>query len=387
MMTAWISGSRRGDRRISVNELEADRRRMPTSGRTLLLMSWPRRPSRCRPCDLRLLGVVTATEPLSVVATLPKPDVVVIDNPCGDDLAEHDAWQVALVPFRTGGVPVLALLDDPQREKREQAIAAGADAVLAADAPMEEVAAAIRGLDQAAERVAAGAALPEAVDRLTFGLAAMMRSVAWGATVEPEGAARLSGLLPRTVRETGSARLLDAIASIHEPTYRHCILMAGLMASFVVRHALREDEAALLTRGCVVHDVGKALVPTRILDKTTRLGAAERAVIQGHPSLGFDLLRSQGLFEAATLQIVRSHHEYLDGTGYPDRLSGPDIPDHVRLSTICDVFTALVEPRVYRSPLPPAKALAVMDDMGGKLDSAFLDAFKAVVPLDACLGG
>ena len=360
---------------------------MPASVRNLLLMSWPGRPSRCRPRDLRLLGAVTAVYPREAVVPSPAPDVVVIDNPSADDLAEHDAWQVALLPFRTRGIPVLALLDDPTGNRRETASAAGADAVLAADAPMDEVAAVIRGLGRAAGSVGAGTMLTDAMDRAVFGMADMMRTATCGAPVAPDDAARLSDILTRTVREAGSLRTLETIAAIHEPTYRHCMLMAGVTASFVVRHALREDEAALLTRGSIVHDIGKALVPTEILDKTAALTATERAVIQRHPSLGFDLLRSQGLFDAATLQIVRSHHEYLDGTGYPDRLSGPEIPDPVRLSTICDVFTALVEPRPYRRPMPPAQAFAVMDDMEAKLDPAFLDAFKAAVPVHASLAG
>ena len=302
--------------------------------------------------------------------------------PCADDLAEHDAWQTAILPFRKSGIPIVALLDDPTSDRRAKAVATGADVVLAGDARMDEVAAAIRRLGGRAgeDPDAAGTTLGTAMDRAVFGLADVMRAVACGATVEPEEATRLSDLLTRTVREAGSLRTLETIAAIHEPTYRHCMLMAGVMASFIVRHGLCEDEAALLTRGSIVHDIGKALLPTGILDKASSLTTVERAVVERHPSLGFDFLRGQGLFDPTTLQIVRSHHEYLDGSGYPDRLSGHQIPDHVRLSTICDVFTALVEPRPYRPPMPPASAFEIMDEMGAKLDPAFLGAFKAVLP-------
>ena len=78
------------------------------------------------------------------------------------------------------------------------------------------------------------------------------------------------------------------------------------------------------------------------------------------------------------LDVVLHHHEFLDGTGYPDGLRGNQISDIVRLTTIVDIYAALVEKRAYRLPFTHAKAFAIMEEMGGKLDQQLLQAFRPV---------
>ena len=78
------------------------------------------------------------------------------------------------------------------------------------------------------------------------------------------------------------------------------------------------------------------------------------------------------------LDVVLHHHELLDGTGYPDGLRGDRISDIVRLTTIVDIYAALVENRPYRLPYTHAKAFAIMEQMKGKLDQHLLQAFRPV---------
>jgi len=78
------------------------------------------------------------------------------------------------------------------------------------------------------------------------------------------------------------------------------------------------------------------------------------------------------------LDVVLHHHELLDGTGYPDGLSGEEISDIVRLTTIVDIYAALVEKRAYRLPFTHAKAFSIMEGMGRKLDQQLLQAFRPV---------
>uniref|UniRef100_UPI0034E95696 HD-GYP domain-containing protein n=1 Tax=Enterococcus faecium TaxID=1352 RepID=UPI0034E95696 len=73
------------------------------------------------------------------------------------------------------------------------------------------------------------------------------------------------------------------------------------------------------------------------------------------------------------------HHEYLDGSGYPDRLRASQIPDFVRLVTVCDIYAALVERRTYKPPIAPAQAQAMLVAMGGKLDQGLVAAFGRLV--------
>ena len=76
--------------------------------------------------------------------------------------------------------------------------------------------------------------------------------------------------------------------------------------------------------------------------------------------------------------MVLHHHEFLDGTGYPDGLHGNQISDIVRLTTVVDIYAALIEKRAYRLPFTHARAFAMMEDMGSKLDQQLLQAFRPV---------
>jgi HD-GYP domain-containing protein (c-di-GMP phosphodiesterase class II) len=104
----------------------------------------------------------------------------------------------------------------------------------------------------------------------------------------------------------------------------------------------------------------------------------EMEVMRQHPRRGFDALTAQGGFPPEMLDVILHHHEFLDGTGYPDGLSGKQISDIVRLTTIVDIYAALVEKRAYRLQFTHAKAFAMMEEMGDKLDQHLLHAFRPV---------
>lgn len=141
---------------------------------------------------------------------------------------------------------------------------------------------------------------------------------------------------------------------------------------------MREDDQRRLTRAALLHDVGKAFVPVAILDKEGQLSEDEVAEIRSHPRRGYDALAAQGGFPPEMLDVVLHHHELLDGSGYPEGLSGEAISDIVRLTTIVDIYAALVEKRAYREPFTHAKAFSIMEGMGRKLDQQLLQAFRPV---------
>ncbi len=97
-----------------------------------------------------------------------------------------------------------------------------------------------------------------------------------------------------------------------------------------------------------------------------------------HAALGYDMLVDSG-FSPEMLQVVRSHHEMLDGSGYPDGLRAPEIPDLVRLVTICDIYGALIERRPYRAPMPGGEAYGIVQSMTGRLDPDLVTAFLPVM--------
>jgi HD-GYP domain-containing protein (c-di-GMP phosphodiesterase class II) len=123
-----------------------------------------------------------------------------------------------------------------------------------------------------------------------------------------------------------------------------------------------------LATGGLIHDIGKLAVPDSILKKPGPLDDDEYDVIKRHPEQGVRLLEEIGGFSHAIRRLVRDHHERLDGKGYPNGLSGDEIDLDTRILTACDVYDALISPRVYR---PPWTHAAAMELLHGEIGTAF----------------
>ncbi|MGJ3264022.1 MAG: HD-GYP domain-containing protein [Salinarimonas sp.] len=168
----------------------------------------------------------------------------------------------------------------------------------------------------------------------------------------------------------------------HSATLRHSLSVATNAALFGLRLGLGRAELALVVEAALLHDIGKAIVPLEVLDKPGRLDADEIIAVRAHPGEGERLLRNASHPVAPEiLRVARHHHEYLDGSGYPDGLKAEGIPDIVRLMTIVDIFTALVEDRPYKTPMPHAQAVAILRSMteAGKLDPAIVSRFTEMI--------
>jgi HD-GYP domain-containing protein (c-di-GMP phosphodiesterase class II) len=94
-----------------------------------------------------------------------------------------------------------------------------------------------------------------------------------------------------------------------------------------------------------------------------------------HPEIGYTALATEGGHDKHMLEVVRHHHERLNGSGYPDGLDGAELSDAVRMVTICDIYAAMTETRPYRVPLSPQDALSLMKSMGEQIDQKLVDAF------------
>jgi putative nucleotidyltransferase with HDIG domain len=180
------------------------------------------------------------------------------------------------------------------------------------------------------------------------------------------------------IKRSSLREWLTMVGCHHTDSYRHCLFVTGFAVAFAQHLGMREDDQRRLARAALLHDIGKAFVPVAILDKPGVLNVEEMSAIREHPRLGYEALIAQGGFPTEMLDVILHHHEFLDGTGYPDGLSGNQISDIVRLTTIVDVHSALVEKRAYRLPFTHAKAYEVMEQMSGKLDQHLLQAFRPV---------
>ncbi len=131
--------------------------------------------------------------------------------------------------------------------------------------------------------------------------------------------------------------------------------------------------------GAVLHDVGKIVVPSEILNKAGPLTPEERLIMEKHAPAGSDLLRDIE-FPWDILPMVRGHHERWDGTGYPDKLAGENIHLSARITCVADVFDALTTDRPYRAGYPREKALAMMaKDAGRAFDPELFERFERVI--------
>src|SRR5262249_34662055 len=140
----------------------------------------------------------------------------------------------------------------------------------------------------------------------------------------------------------------------------------------------------MLERCVLLHDIGKVAMPDHILLKPARLDSEERSIMESHTTVGADILEAVAKQHGACLaflqmaiDIVRSHHQRFDGSGYPDGLSGAAIPLAARIVTVADVYDALRCKLVYKPGLTHAAARRLLlDPDKGHFDPALLVAFR-----------
>ncbi len=130
-----------------------------------------------------------------------------------------------------------------------------------------------------------------------------------------------------------------------------------------------------LAIGGLVHDIGKLSVPDSILKKPGPLNDHEYVVIKRHPEWGAKLLDELGGFPDSVRRLVRDHHERLDGTGYPSGATADELALDTRILTVCDVYDALISPRVYRAAWAHEDAMTLLrSEVGTAYDERCVEA-------------
>jgi response regulator RpfG family c-di-GMP phosphodiesterase len=138
------------------------------------------------------------------------------------------------------------------------------------------------------------------------------------------------------------------------------------------------DELKQLERGANLHDIGKIGIPDSILLKPSKLTPEETAIMQTHVQIGYELL-SRVAFLASAAQIVLTHQEYYDGTGYPQGLAGEEIPLGARIFAISDTMDAMMSDRPYRRGRPFGVARAeITKESGRQFDPRIVDVFLSI---------
>ncbi len=182
------------------------------------------------------------------------------------------------------------------------------------------------------------------------------------------------------IREAAELGGLDewikALDEHHDYSFRHSMFVCGSLSYFAHAIGVRGEELDQLTLGGLLHDIGKARIPLDILDKPGKLDDNEWVIMKQHPVHSRDILCDENDLDAALIAMAVYHHEKLDGTGYPDGLSGGKINDHVRLTAIADVYSALIDKRSYKGSMSSEEALAMMSEFKGHLDMDLVRKFR-----------
>src|SRR4051794_6271335 len=191
-----------------------------------------------------------------------------------------------------------------------------------------------------------------------------------------------------------AAMALDDLGTFDDYTHRHSVqvTMIGLL---IARRAWRtegwtdfrgrrrmdriEDRLRKLGLGLLVHDVGKLAIPPEVLNKPGRLTAEEFGLMKSHPDSGVELLRPADM-SPLSLSVVRDHHERIDGSGYPQRLTGGQIQEFPRIAAVADVYDAVTSERVYKDAAPPHVGVNVIrSGTGTQFCPNVVRHFRAVV--------
>jgi putative nucleotidyltransferase with HDIG domain len=209
---------------------------------------------------------------------------------------------------------------------------------------------------------------------------ALFQEARLGHAVQTTAALRVVDDITASVMRNPNALISVArLKNADDYTYLHSVAVSALMVALARQLGMDEAGRRQAALGGLLHDVGKARIPTALLNKTGSLDEAEFEIIRGHPRHGHELLQEAAFGEDAALDVVLHHHERFDGTGYPDRLAGEETARLARMGAICDVYDAVTSDRPYKRGWDPALSIHRMHSWKGHFDATLLQHFVKLV--------
>ena len=295
-----------------------------------------------------------------------EPDLLIVDYmmPAPDGLEFIRRYRE---PPENADIPVLMITADHEKETRYAALESGANDFLTKPIDNAEFRARLRNMVS-----------------LRRSQKALADRAAWLAEKVSEATREILD------REQEMITRLSRAAEFRDPeTGAHIQRMAHYSNLIAKQLGLPQEEQELILRAAPMHDVGKIAIPDRILLKPGRLDEAEFKIMKTHAEKGWEILRQSKshLLDAAAV-IARSHHEKLDGSGYPQGLAGEAIPLHGRIVAVADVFDALTSERPYKKAWEIEHALEFLRKGAGthfdpQCVSAFIDRFDEAMVIRA----
>ena len=241
----------------------------------------------------------------------------------------------------------------------------------------------IHGVDAALS--APGLLAAESVHRSSLAALAMVPLLGLLAVFAHERRRRLESMLELSSAYRGTALVLgDVIEADDGYTGEHCKSVVALALDLAEHLNLDAERQRNLEFAALLHDVGKIAIPKEIINKPGKLDPDEWTIVKTHTLEGQKMLDRVGGFMREVGLIVRSHHERWDGGGYPDGLTGAQIPVEARIISCCDTWNAMRTDRPYRKALDYATAEAELRSAAGtQLDPGLVESLLELVATEA----
>lgn len=175
--------------------------------------------------------------------------------------------------------------------------------------------------------------------------------------------------------------LANAVEAREKHTHGHIERVSGLATALGRKMDLPNDDIKALRMGSVLHDIGKIGMPAYLLENPGKLTSEALEPMKNHPEIGYHLCLPLKRFLGRALDIIRQHHEKLNGTGYPHGLQGEDIYLGSRIMTVVDIYDALTTDRAYRKGMSRKIALAILHQEAdeGRLDERIVASFEGLM--------
>jgi HD-GYP domain-containing protein (c-di-GMP phosphodiesterase class II) len=204
----------------------------------------------------------------------------------------------------------------------------------------------------------------------------MFADVRMGRAIDAEHTLPLVEEISNSVfRNPGALVSLARLKTHDDYSYMHSVAVCALMVALARQLGLDDATCREAGHAGLLHDIGKALMPADVLNKPGKLTDDEYGVMKTHPERGHALLLEGRGAGSGTLDVCLHHHEKVDGSGYPYRLTGDRLTPLARMGAVCDVYDAITSNRPYKAGWDPAESIARMASWKGHFDEAVFGAF------------
>lgn len=317
---------------------------------------------------------------------------------CGSWL-EHPFWRTQflldsesdLKRLRESGISELwvdtskGISPEPKLESTTEAeTIASVDAMLAIQEQAQHVAEVLIEAHEAPQKISIAEEMKQAAEvcqQAEEQVKHLFTQARLGKALDTEGSINIVEEISHSIFRNPNALIsLARIKTKDDYTYLHSVAVCALMISLSRQLGLDEKMVQTAGLGGLLHDIGKIRIPLAVLNKPSSLTEDEFAIVQGHPSAGFHILQHNGGFPQEVLEICLHHHEKVDGSGYPDKLTGDRISLMAKMGAVCDVYDAITSDRPYKVGWRPGTAIRKMAEWSkGHFDEKIFHAFVKAV--------